>query len=107
MPDSGHLGRLRTAAARAPKAFKRMSATLARAGLAHSEENALKRAPRGFEDIDDPEIARATWLKSMVCDRPIAEAAIRRPTLVEAFCAFASDSLPLLAWGWDALTDLR
>jgi uncharacterized protein (TIGR02453 family) len=107
LPDSGQLGRLRTAAARAPKAFKRMSATLARASLALSEENALKRAPRGFEAIDDPEIARATRLKSMVCDRPIAEAVIRGPNLVDDFCAFASDSLPLLTWGWDALTDLR
>ena len=74
MPDPGQLGRLRSAAARAPKAFKQMTARLARGGLALSEDQALKRAPRGFEDVDDPEIDRATRLKHMVCERKVAEA---------------------------------
>ena len=46
-------------------------------------------------------------LKSFICLRPVAEAAIRKPALVDDFCAFASDSLPLLKWGWDALSNLR
>ncbi len=107
MPDPEQLGRLRSAAARAPKAFKQMTATLARTGLALSDEDALKRPPRGFENVDDPEIVRATRLKHMVCERPVSEAMIRGPTLVDDFCALASDSLPLLKWGWDALSDSR
>ena len=107
MPDPEHLGRLRAAAARAPKAFKQMTAKLAKARLALSGEDALKRAPRGFEDIDDPAIVRATRLKNFICMRPVAEPKIRKPALVDEFCAFASDSLPLLEWGWNALTDLR
>ncbi|MGH6798378.1 MAG: hypothetical protein ACREDI_08350, partial [Roseiarcus sp.] len=75
--------------------------------LSLSAEDSLKRAPRGFEAIDDPEIAAATRLKSMICLRPVAEAAISRPTLVDDFCAFARDALPLLKWGWDALADVR
>ena len=35
------------------------------------------------------------------------EAETREPALVDAFCAFAGDALPLLEWGWDALVDLR
>jgi uncharacterized protein (TIGR02453 family) len=107
LPDPHDLGRLRAAAARDPKAFKQMTAKLKKGGLKLSDEDALKRAPRGFETVDDPEIAAATRLKSMVCLRPVAEAAIKSPTLVDDFCAFAADSLPLLKWGWDALADSR
>ena len=43
----------------------------------------------------------------MICQRPVAEAAIASPALADDFCAFAADALPLLKWGWDALADSR
>jgi uncharacterized protein (TIGR02453 family) len=107
LPDPDKLARLRGAAARAPRAFKAMTAKLKKAGLALSAENSLRRAPRGFGAIDDPQIAAATRLKSMICLRPLSEAAILSPALVDDFCAFAADALPLLRWGWDALVDAR
>jgi uncharacterized protein (TIGR02453 family) len=107
LPDPIKLARLRAAAARAPKAFKAMTAKLNKARLVLSAEDSLKRAPRGFEAIDDPEIAAATKLKSMICLRPAGEAAIASPALADDFCAFAADALPLLKWGWDALADAR
>ncbi len=107
MPDPHELAKLRTAAARAPKAFKQMTAKLASTGLKLSNDDALKRPPRGFEAVDDPQIAAATRLKNFICLRPVAEAEIRKPALVSGFCAFAADSLPLLKWGWDALSDSR
>ena len=107
LPDSDKLGRLRAAAARTPKGFKAMTAKLKKAGLALSAEDSLKRAPRGFEAIDDPEIAAAIRLKSMVCQRQVSEAAIASPKLVDDFCAFAADAMPLLRWGWDAVVDSR
>jgi len=106
-PDPDELARLRAAAARSPKAFRAMTAKLKSAGLSLSAEEKLKRAPRGYEAIDDPEVGAAIRLKSMVCLRPVAEAAILSPALVDAFCAFARDALPLLNWGWDALADRR
>jgi uncharacterized protein (TIGR02453 family) len=105
--DPDKLARLRAATARAPKPFKAMTAKLKKAGLALSAEDSLKRAPRGFEAIDDPEVAAATRLKSMICLRPLREAAISRPALVDDFCAFARDALPLLKWGWEAIADER
>ncbi len=48
-PDGPALAKLRGAAARAPKSYKAMIAKLAKAGLAIGDEDALKRAPRGFE----------------------------------------------------------
>jgi uncharacterized protein (TIGR02453 family) len=107
LPEPGELGRLRAAAARAPEAFKAMTARLRKSGLALSEEEALKRAPRGFEAIDDAEVAAAIRLKSLICLRPVAEPQIASPALAAGFCVFARDALPLLTWGWDALADLR
>ncbi|MBV9288362.1 MAG: TIGR02453 family protein [Hyphomicrobiales bacterium] len=106
-PAPPELARLRAAAPRAPKAFKRMTAKLARTGLELAKEGALKRRPRGFEDIDDPEIELATRLTRFVCLRPAPRPRIHEPSLVDDFCAFASDSLPLLEWGWDAIADSR
>jgi uncharacterized protein (TIGR02453 family) len=106
-PEPDQLARLRAAVARSPKAFKAMTAKLKRAGLSLSAEDSLKRAPRGFEAIDDPKIAAAMRLKSMVCLRPASEASIASPELVDDFCAFARDALPLLKWGWEALADQR
>jgi len=107
LPDPAQLGRLRAAAARAPKAFRAMATKLAKAGLSFSDEESLKRAPRGFEAIADPEIAAAIRLKRLICISPVAEPAIKSPALAEDFYAFARDALPLLAWGWDALADWR
>ncbi len=101
------LTKLRDAAARAPKAFKQVIGKLKKAGLALSDEDALKRTPRGFEAVDDPDILAAARQRHFICLRPVSEGEIREPALVGAFCAFASDSLPLLEWGWDALTDSR
>jgi uncharacterized protein (TIGR02453 family) len=106
-PEPAALGRLREAAARSPKSFKAMVAKLGKAGLALSENDALKRTPRGFEGVDDPEILMAARRRHFLCRRPVSEAQIREPALVDAFCGFAEDALPLLAWGWDALTESR
>jgi uncharacterized protein (TIGR02453 family) len=106
-PDPHELARLRASAVRGAKAFKQMTGKLAGAGLALSDEDKLKRPPRGLEDIDDPEIAAAARLRSFICVRPVMETQIGSPTLVADFCAFAHDALPLLAWGWDALTETR
>ena len=107
-PEPSELQRMRTAAARSPKPFKAMTAKLKKAGLSLSAEDSLKRAPRGFEAIDDPEIAAAARLKSFVCvRRPVPETAIASPGLTDDFCAFARDALPLLEWGWDAIVDSR
>jgi uncharacterized protein (TIGR02453 family) len=106
-PDPPQLAKFRSAAARAPKFFKQMTAKLGVEGLRLSDEDALKRPPRGFEASEDPEIVAALRLKTFICLRPVAEDRIRAPTLADEFCAFASHSLPLLRWGWDALADSR
>ncbi len=106
-PDPPGLARLRGSAARAPKAFLAMTAKLKKTGLVLSDEDSLRRAPRGFEAIDDTKVAAAVRLKRFVCDRPVAAKAIRSAALVDDFAAFARDASPLLEWGWDALGGSR
>jgi uncharacterized protein (TIGR02453 family) len=101
------LGRIRATIVRSPKAWKQMIAKLAKAGLKPSDEYAMKRNPRGFEDVEDEEIAAAFRLKSIICRRPIAEGKLREPGLVGELVAFARDALPLLEWGWSAVVDTR
>ena len=107
MPDPHALAKLRASAVRRPKVFKTMTTRLAKTGLSLSSEDALKRLPRGIEPIDDAEIEAAARLNNFICMRPVTTAQIERPSLVDDFCAFAADSLPLLKWGWDALVETR
>ncbi|MBV8594067.1 MAG: TIGR02453 family protein, partial [Caulobacteraceae bacterium] len=107
LPNPHELAHLRASAARDPKAFKRMTAKLRTAGLSLSDQDSLIRCPRGFEDIDDPEIAAAVRLRSFIAERSVAAEQIGKPALAEDFCAFAKDAMPLLAWGWNALAETR
>lgn len=101
------LANVRAAMVRDPKSWKRVIAKLDKAGLAPSTEYAMKRAPKGFEDVEDPEIAAALKLKSIICLRPIAEARLHKPDLIADLVTFAKESSPLLEWGWSAVVDER
>jgi uncharacterized protein (DUF2461 family) len=80
---------------------------LAEAGLALSQDYAMKRAPRGFEDVADPLLAAALRNRSFICSRPIADSRLSAPALVDDLQAFAADAMPLLEWGWSAVVDAR
>jgi uncharacterized protein (DUF2461 family) len=84
-----------------------MVAKLADGGLALEDEHAIKRAPRGYETLDDPEIAAAVRNTSFICSRDIADARLASPKLVDDVVAFAHDAMPLLKWGWGAVVDAR
>jgi uncharacterized protein (TIGR02453 family) len=106
-PEPDELARLRAAIVRAPAAWSKMTAKLAKAGLTLSDRYAMKRAPRGFEDVADPAIAAALRHKSFICLRPIPDDSLAAPTLVDDLEAFARDAAPLLEWGWSAVVDAR
>lgn len=106
-PEPDALARLRATIVRSPKAWKTMVAKLAAGGLALEDEYAMKRAPRGYEAIDDPEIAAAVRNASFICSRDVPEARLASPKLVDDIVAFAKDSMPLLKWGWGAVVDAR
>jgi uncharacterized protein (TIGR02453 family) len=106
-PAPETLARLRGAMTRTPKAWKQAVAKLAKSGLAPSDEYALKRNPRGFEDVADPDIVAGLRLKSFIVRRPLEDKRLAGAALVGEIAAFAKDALPLLKWGWDAIADAR
>jgi uncharacterized protein (TIGR02453 family) len=104
-PDK--LARIRAAIVRTPKTWKAMLAKLAGTGLKLSDDYAMKRLPRGFEGVEDAEIAAVLRLNSIICRRPIPDDRLRTPALVADLETFARDALPLLQFGWCAVIDSR
>ena len=107
LPDPAELGRLRAAAARAPKAFKAMTAKLRKdrprlvgRGFAQARPARLRGHRRCRDRRRDPP-------QEPDLPAPVAASAIKSPALAEDFCRFGRDALPLLTWGWDALADSR
>lgn len=105
-PEREQLGALREAIYTEPERFAGVRADLAAAGLALSAEDTLSRMPRGFEDAADTPHASALKLKSFVTTRALEPSALASPALVDDIAGFAAQALPLLRFGWSALTVL-
>jgi len=106
-PEPDDLSALRRAIVRAPKDYEKLLSTLKKAKLELSEEDSLKRLPRGFEAVAEPKIAAAIMKKSFLCSRPLDVARLASPALVDDLAAFGKQALPLLQWGWSAIVDER
>jgi uncharacterized protein (TIGR02453 family) len=90
---------MRTAIAEKPKAFRSMASRLERNGLEIGPEGRLKRAPRGFEAVVEPDLAAAVRNRHFVVRHGIDPAAIHRPALADELLDFALRAKPLLDWG--------
>ncbi|MFO0891855.1 MAG: DUF2461 domain-containing protein [Isosphaeraceae bacterium] len=102
-PAPDELASLRRAIATSPDRFQEIERALKKSRLILGRDEALKRLPRGFEDVPSGPIAEALKLKSFVVQRELSEDAIGRPRLVKAIADFATAALPLLSFGWEAL----
>lgn len=98
-PEPGLLAAMRQAIAEKPAEFRAMVAALGKNGLALDAEGALKRMPRGFERIEDPEFATAIRNRHFVVRHPIDPAAIHGPGLADEIVDFTLRAKPLLDWG--------
>jgi uncharacterized protein (TIGR02453 family) len=102
-PDQPGLTRIRESIADRWKEFKSVINRLDRAGLVLGESEALKRVPRGFESFADAESAKYLKYKSFVVSQKLTETDLRSPELPIKLALFASEGLPLLKFGWNAL----
>ncbi|MCX7381067.1 MAG: TIGR02453 family protein [Alphaproteobacteria bacterium] len=102
--DPPRLARIRDAIAYGPKEFLALEARLVAAGLGFSREESLSRLPRGYDVAAGGPVEWAVKLRNLVVHRPIAPEALRTPALVGDIADFAADALPLLDYGWDALS---
>jgi uncharacterized protein (TIGR02453 family) len=93
------LAAMRKAIAEKPAEFRAMVAALKKNGLALDGEGALKRMPRGFEHVADPELAAAVRNRHFVVRHAIDPAAIHGPALAEEIVGFTLRAKSLLDWG--------
>ena len=104
MPEADALAALRQAIAGQAKAFAAVEKKLAAAKLeVGGHGDALKRLPRGFEDVTDARTAELVKQKSYVVQRPVAAKALHDAKLVGFILDFVVDARPLLDFGWKAL----
>lgn len=102
-PQPEQLASLRRAIVADPERFQEVELVLKKYRLTLGRDEALKRLPRGFEEIPPGPIAEALKLKSFVVRRNLSEETISRPRLVKTIAEFAEAALPLLTFGWEAM----
>ncbi len=102
-PDPEQLASLRRAIVAASDRFQEVERALKKARLTLGRDEALKRLPRGFEDVAPGPIAEVLKLKSFVVRRSLSEETLARPRLVKSIAEFAETALPLLTFGWEAM----
>ena len=103
-PAPEQLAAFRDEIADHPKRWSETCAILAAAGLDLSRADTLARLPRGFDADRAGDHADDIRLKSFVVRREITSARRDSPDLVVDISDFAAAALPLLRFGWSALT---
>ena len=102
-PEPPQLLALRKTIAADPARVRAVLAKLKKAGLSLGDGEALTRLPKGFESVTDKAAGAVIRMKNLVVRRPVPDARLSSPALVEDIVAFAKDAEPLLRFGWDAL----
>lgn len=100
MPEPSDLEALREAVADDPAGWRKVETALAKAGLALSaDETALKRVPRGFEKVTDPDLQAVLKRRSWIVEMPLTAPTLGAPGLTQAIAGFAQGAMPLLQFG--------
>ena len=103
LPDDA-LAAMRTRIATRPKDFRQMVSALEKNALVLSpDEEALKRKPKGFDAVTDPDLIEALCRRSLILRQPLSAEEVSGPAVIARLADFAVASLPLLDFGWLAL----
>ncbi len=97
---------LRRGVADRPDLWTETEAALTGAALALSREGALLRMPKGFEAFKDGPLAETLKLRNFTVSRPIAVERLYGAKLIDDILAFTRQAMPLLQFGWRALSPL-
>jgi uncharacterized protein (TIGR02453 family) len=90
---------MRKAIVEKPEKYRAMVKALAKNGLELNDTNRLKRTPRGFETVTDPDLIEALRSRNFVVRFPIDPAGITSPKLADDLLDFAVRAKPLIDWG--------
>ena len=103
-PEPDVLAEIRSVIASHGKDLLKRFAKIEAAGYTlEPDESALKRPPRGYDDVTDPALQGMLRRKSMIYKLPLTQAALKSPTVVGVLADFSAATLPLLQFGWDAV----
>ena len=103
-PTPEALKAIRLRVASLPREFRRVLEELSSRGLKLSEDDgALKRVPRGFEQVQEPEVVDILRRNSLIVSNPLTQKAVKDTRLPETLATFAEASTPLLNFGWQAI----
>ena len=103
-PDAPALEAIRQVIATDPATWRDAVTRLRDAALdLGPDETALRRLPRGFEQVTEPDLAEAVRRRNFVVRRPLTQAAAGRADLVATLADFALAAAPLLRLGWEAI----
>jgi uncharacterized protein (TIGR02453 family) len=82
-----------------PDRFRALTQALEKGGLALGNDDALKRMPREFDTVTEPDLAQAMKLKQFYVREDIDPALITTPNIVDVSVDFVKRAMPLLEWG--------
>ena len=98
-PQPDVLKRMRVSIVEWPERFRAMVAALDKGGLALSAEDALKRNPRGFEEVSEPDLAAAIRNRHFITQQDYAPERACEPGFADDCVDFARRAMPLMEWG--------
>ena len=87
-----------------PDAFRELTAILSKGGLELRTDEALKRLPKEFDGVIEPDLMQAVKLKHFYVREDIDPALVTTPKLVDLSVDFVKRTMPLLVWGRSILS---
>ncbi len=98
-PKPELLAAMRRDIAERPEAFRAMVKALGKNGLAISDHDRLKRMPRGFEAVTEPDLADAIRNRHFAVRIEIDPDSITEPDLLDRLVDFTERMRSLIDWG--------
>ena len=103
-PEPPQLYKLRDRMRERPDEILGIVKALQAAGLVFDDDEALKKPPRGFEDVDDEDLIALLRLKSLILRRDLSvETVMDGDRLIAELIKFATTVYPLLRFIWKAM----
>ena len=103
-PEPADLAAIRRAIAARPERWLQTEAALCEGGLELVWGDPLTRLPKGFEDFAGSPVEDVLKQRNIIISRPIAEKRLYGRGLIDDVVSFATSGLPILDFGWKALT---
>ncbi|MEZ5792336.1 MAG: TIGR02453 family protein [Nitratireductor sp.] len=105
--EGEELRALRELICREPQTMGGLVSAMEKQGYRLETDGAMKRNPRGFEQVDDPQLQGWVRLKNHVFMEDLTPEVFQSPELVKRMVKLADKALPFLDFGWRATGSVR